>query len=665
MPQLKTDEPLKLGRQWRTYGLNTREIDMEARTVPLSFSSEEPYERWWGVEVLGHAPTEVDMSWVSSGRAPLLADHDTRQQIGVVLSAEIGTDRKGRAVVKFGKNPRAEQEFQDVIDGVRTNVSVGYEIRELELVKQEQDVSTYRVTDWMPLEVSLVSVPADMSVGVGRDAGDDLKPVRIKGARAAEATPQTPPTVPAQPKEHSMPEQVIDADKIREEAAKAERDRVAGIMALATRHNMRPLADEHIGKGTSLELFRGLALDELHKRGSNAPLEQPAGQIGLTEGEAKQFSLRAFIRSLVEKDHNLAGFEHECAKAVRDNLQKVGHRAQGSGMFLPFEVLSQPLPGVRSVDGRLMIGDRVIGSQRDLATSSLAAGGALVATELMAADFITLLRNASLVRRMGARVLGGLVGNVDIPRQLSSVTPGWVAQGGAASESDITFSKVSLTPKTTHAIQDVTREMLLQATPAIEGLIRMDMIEAMAAHLDYIALHGTGASNQPTGLANVAGIGAVVGGTNGATPTWDHIVDLETQVANSNAAQGSVGYLTNTRVRGRLKRTLKFAGTGSAIWENAAGGDDGALFGQLNGYRAGVSNNVRNDMTKGTSSGVCSGIFFGNWNDLLIGEWGSAELMVDEVTQAANRIVRTHIWQTIDIQARRAQSFSAMLDATT
>jgi len=660
-------QPLKLGRQWRTYQLNRNDIDEEARTVPLSFSSEEPYERWWGVEILGHAPAEVDMTWISSGRAPLLADHDMRQQIGVVMEAQLGTDRKGRAVVKFGKSPRAEQEFQDVKDGVRTNVSVGYEIRELELVKREGDVSTYRVIDWMPLEVSLVSVPADMSVGVGRESGDDLKPVPIKGERALEAptsAPSSPPSIPATPKEKQMTTENVDLDKIRQDAIKAEHERAKGIIALGTRHNMRQLAEEHIAMGTSLELFRGVMLDELHKKGSDKPLEALPHQIGMSQKEARQFSLRKFLLSLVDKNAEEAGFEHEVVGDVRKRMDAVGHRSQGKGYYLPLEVMSQPLPGVRVVDGHLMVGDRVIASQRDLATSSLAAGGALVSTDLMSADFITLLRNASLVRRMGARVLGGLVGNVDIPRQIGSVTPGWVAQGGAGSESDITFSKVTMTPKTVHAIQDLTREMLLQATPAIEGLVRADMVETMAAYLDWAALHAPGTGNAPTGLANIAGIGAVVGGTNGAAPTWDHIVELESQVANSNAAQGSVAYLTNTRVRGRLKRTQKFTGTsGQEVWQEAMAGDDPALFGRLNGYRAGVSNNVRSDLTKGTSSGVCSALFFGNWSDLLIGEWGGAEILVDEVTQASNRIVRTHIYQTIDIQARRAQSFAAMLDA--
>lgn len=639
--------------EYTTGFIRAAEIDEETREVDLSYSSEAAYERWWGIEILGHAAGECDMSWIASGRAPLLADHDPWTQIGVVRSALIGRDRKGRARVRFGKSARAEQEMQDAKDDVRINVSVGYEIRELELVKQEGDVKTYRVTDWRPLEVSLVSIPADMTVGVGRAAEDN--------------PPASKPTLKEIPvSDVNTP----DLDKVRAEAreaaTKAEQERTKGILSLATRHNMRELGEKAISDGLSLELFRGQMLDELHKRGSDKPLEQHASHLDLSKKDAQRFSVTRYMRSLIEKDKDIAPFEHDCAKAVREAMEKVGYRGQGKGNFLPFDVMQQPLPGVRVVDGHLMVGDRVIASQRDLATSAPTAGGNLVATDLLAADFITLLRNASLVRRMGARVLGGLVGNVAIPRQTAGVTVNWVAQAGPATESDATFGQVTLSPKTAHAIQDVTRDLLLQGTPAVEGLIRADLIESMATQLDFIALHGTGASNQPTGLAATAGIGSVAGGTNGLAPTWDHIVDLESQVANNNAAFGSTGYLTNTKVRGRLKRTQKFTGTnGQEIWMPAMAGDDSSLFGSMNGYRAGVSNNVRSDLTKGTSTSVCSAIFYGNWADLLIGEWGGAELLPDEVTQAANRIVCMHIYQTVDIAVRRAQSFAAMLDALT
>ncbi|MDD5212244.1 MAG: HK97 family phage prohead protease, partial [Sulfuricurvum sp.] len=156
-------------RQIETHYRNfeIRAVSEENRTVELSFSSEEPYERYWGIEVLDHSPTSVNLSRLNNA-APLLLDHDTRNQIGVVESAAISSERKGVATVRFSRSERGDEVFKDVVDGIRKNVSVGYQIEEMLLESRDGDTETYRVTKWMPFEVSIVSVPADTSVGVGR-----------------------------------------------------------------------------------------------------------------------------------------------------------------------------------------------------------------------------------------------------------------------------------------------------------------------------------------------------------------------------------------------------------------------------------------------------------------------------------------------------------------
>lgn len=647
-------DTIKLGRQFRTATLKREDVNVEARTVPLAFSSEEPVERWWGIEILGHKSGECDLGWMQSARAPLLVDHDPTAQVGIVLEASLDADRKGRAVVRFGKSARAEEVFQDVLDGIRVNVSVGYEIRKLVLEKEEQDLATYRAVDWAPLEVSLVSIPADRTVGVGRaaDAENNPQPVPVTTGQREEKTmsstiaPTPAPVAPAS----------VDTAAL----IAAERKRIADIGYLAARHTLdKAMADKAIADGVSIELFRGMALDEIEKRGgAKKPLYVPDSEIGLSPKETQQFRLGAFMYAMSQKDSTLAPFEFEASRAVGKKLKEAGLRAEG-GYHLPYDVMAAPTPGLRLEDGRLMIG------KRDISTGTVAAGGAFVQTDVLATDFIELLRNAMMVRRMGATVLSGLQGNVAIPRQTGAAAAGWAAQGGAATESDMVFSQVTMAPRTVHAIQDYTRDLLLQSSLDIEGLIRLDLATVIALAVDLAALHGTGASNQPTGIAATAGIGSVAGGTNGAIPTWGNIVDLETQVAQNNAAVEAVGYLSNTRVRGRLKQVPKVSGFPVYIWEGAGAMDAESGFGTMNGYRAGVTNQVSNTLTKGTSTGVCSAIFFGNWRDLLIGEWGSIELLPDNLTQAANRVIRMHAYQTADVAVRRAQSFAAMLDALT
>jgi len=158
---------LDQGRAERALFVERAAIDEAARTATLAFASELPYERYWGIEILDTTATSMRQGRLRSG-ANLLCDHDSRDVVGVVESVEIGADRVARAVVRFGKSARAEEVWQDVLGGIRRNVSVGYLIHKAQLIETRDGLETYRVTDWEPFEVSLVSVPADASVGVGR-----------------------------------------------------------------------------------------------------------------------------------------------------------------------------------------------------------------------------------------------------------------------------------------------------------------------------------------------------------------------------------------------------------------------------------------------------------------------------------------------------------------
>lgn len=158
----------------RSFVLDRAAINEDARTVELAFSSEAPYERFWGVEILDHGPASADLSRLKAA-APLLVNHDSADMVGVIESVRIDADRVGRAVVRFGKSARAEEIYRDVIDGIRRNVSVGYMIDEMVLEQKSADTETYRCTRWTPYEVSLVPCPADFSVGVGRALDDDTR----------------------------------------------------------------------------------------------------------------------------------------------------------------------------------------------------------------------------------------------------------------------------------------------------------------------------------------------------------------------------------------------------------------------------------------------------------------------------------------------------------
>jgi HK97 family phage major capsid protein len=254
-------------------------------------------------------------------------------------------------------------------------------------------------------------------------------------------------------------------------------------------------------------------------------------------------------------------------------------------------------------------------------------------------------------------MLSGLNGNVAIPKQSGGATAFWVAENSAPTESQQTFAQVTLSPKTVGAFTDISRRLMLQSSIDVEALVRTDLATVLAIEIDRAALHGSGASNQPTGIAATSGIGSVAGGTNGLQPTWGNIVQLETEVGIDNALVASCGYITNSRIVGRLKQTSRVSGQNGFIWEGS--GTDSTM----NGYNAWVSNQVASNLTKGTSNGICSAIFFGNWSDLMIGMWGGLDLTVDPYSGSTAGTVRVVALQDVDVAVRNAESFAAMLDA--
>jgi hypothetical protein len=205
----------------RTFVIERAEmIDEKARTAWLSIASEAPYERWWGVEVLDVSKGAIRDARLKSGAA-LLVGHDPDRQVGVVEDFEITGDKKLRVKARFSRSAYAEEIFRDVLDGIRKNTSVGYIIHDLILEKQEEDVFTYRVTDWEPLEGSIVAIPADYTVGVGRSREPSPAPIPSnKDERIMDKT-----------KEQIEQESKAASEKAANEARAAEQKRVSDIFA--------------------------------------------------------------------------------------------------------------------------------------------------------------------------------------------------------------------------------------------------------------------------------------------------------------------------------------------------------------------------------------------------------------------------------------------------
>lgn len=392
------------------------------------------------------------------------------------------------------------------------------------------------------------------------------------------------------------------------------------------------------------DIRRAETMDSLNNE-QPAPAQRgvnPMAEIGMTDREIKRYSLMRAINAAVNalKDPrawDAAGLEREASEAVAKRFGRTPR-----SFFVPYDV---------------MMGQSHQREQRDLVVGTPTAGGYLVATESL--PLIEILRNRMILAQAGVRILTGLVGDVAIPKHTAAGTGYWLAESGAPTESQQTLGQASLTPHTFGAFTDISHKLLIQSSVDAENLVRDDLMRVVALGVDYAGLHGNDAvdANQPDGVASTSGIGSVVGGTNGAAPDWADVVDLESEVAVDNAEAETMAYITNSKVRGKFKKTFRNATYGETpIWNGN----------ELNGHRALVSNQVSSTLTKGGSTGVCSAIFYGNWDDLVLGMWGDGvDVLVDPYSLSTARAVRVVAFQDVDFAARHAQSFAAMLDALT
>lgn len=579
----------------------------EDRTIEFPFSSEEPVERFFGMEVLSHKSSAADLGRLNNS-APLLFNHDMDEIRGVVEKAWL-KDGRGWCRVRFAKTEDAEEALGMVNDGILRNVSFGYRITEM-VESMKDGVSTYTATRWEPFEISLVTVPADPTVGIGRSEADDKRDVTVH--RIEEK--------PAQPAEITIEESTmtdkaapaVDVQVVATQAAEAERARITAIEALGQRHSLADLSRKLINEGVNINAARAAFLEEI--KVDQKPITGKEADIGMTSKEVRQFSVLRALNALANPSDKsaweAAAFEREVSEA---SSKAAGKSARG--IYVPGEVLR---------------------AQRDLTVGAPTGGGNLVATNLMADSFIDLLRNSSVAIRAGATVMNGLIGNVAIPKQTGAATAYWVAESGSPTEAQQTVGQVTMTPKTVGAFTDFSRRLILQSSLDVENMVRRDLAQVIALAIDTAAFYGTGINNQPTGLKLQSGINLT--DFVAANPTFAELVAMESEIAADNAALGAMRYLVNPAQRGNFKTTAKFGtGTEATIWEPGN---------TVNGYATEVSNQV-----------TAGDVFFGNFADLLIGFWSGLDLTVDPYAGATSGTVRVIALQDTDIAVRNAVSF--------
>jgi len=627
-----------------------RQIDEEARTVELAFSSEEPVERWFGTEILSHDPGAMRTDRLTNGAA-LLLNHDVNDQVGVVESVTLGSDRIARATVRFGKSGRADEVFQDVRDGIRRHVSVGYFIHGIRVEQEEGEPDKVTLTDWEPYEISIVAVPADPTVGVGRTA--EIAPEEA-ATGAADTAPESGQRSAGQQSHEDAGmktkilrdakgnlvrakvdddgnivevlevleragegEQAI-AQRARDDAQRAideANERTAQILELGETYGAADMAARAVREGMPVADFQRQLLERMNQsRGGG--LTGPNDELGLTEREARNFSFNRLIRALSEPEsrslRDAAAFEFDVVNSAAERADR-----SPKGVLIPIDVLNRAM--TTATDGG----------------GAGATGGYLIDTAYLQNSFIDLLRNAMVLMRL-ATPMGGLVGNVEIPKKLSGTSAYFLGEDDEATISAMELGQIGMTPKTVAALAELTRRLIMQSSLDSELMTRRDLATAIALKLDWAGFYGRGTENEPRGIKNASGINTVNFATAGQ-PTFAELVKMETEISADNANVDSMAYVFNARMRGHCKTTEKFSGTtGATLWEQG---------GTVNGYNTEVTNQI-----------ATGDVFHGNFSDVVLGMWGGLDLQVDPYTHSARGRVRITAFQDVDIVLRRVES---------
>lgn len=596
---------IDLERRTFVLEVDKRRGDDESGFVAASLSSELPVDRGGNDEVLVHTDDAVDLRRAKDG-LPLLFNHDASEPIGIVERVRV-VERRLVGRLRFGKSGRARDVEQDVRDGILKNVSIGYQIHRAE----PSEDSVFRVTRWEPYEASVVGVPADHSVGIGRAFSTTKGKTKMSEQTHIE---------------NRSSQNSGDGESL----PRSSNTDIGEIVALGRVHNCMDQAQQAISEGTSLNRFRNIVLDRIRDSHPAEPMDNSWDMGGSRESRHfANYSITKVINAMIDKDWGSAGYEREVSQEL---AKRTGRQPQG--ILVPHEALVT----------------------RDI---TVAGAPGLVGTDHLAGDFIDRLRQETMVLQLGARVLSGLQGNVSIPRRTGSVTTAWVAEGAAAAESDSTFDAVTMAPSTISANTTYSRKMLLQSSPAIEGLVRDDLREEIAIALDKAALAGSGAGAEPEGILNASGIGAIEIATNGGAIAWANVVDLAKEVALDNAHAGNLAYVTNHAVAAKMRQTPRQSSGVEGNFMLPAEVTD-----QLAGYRLGVTNNVPSTLTKGTGTNL-SAMILGNWRDLLIGLWSTVDIIVDPYTESTTGNVRVTAMQDADIALRHAESFAVVDDIDT
>ena len=496
-------------------------IDVDKRTVDMSILSEEPIQQWWfGRVILDHKKTAVRMDRMNAG-APLLLNHRTDQQIGVLENVRI-KDGKLRATARFSRSALAEEIFQDVRDGIRRNTSGGFVIHEIKLEKKKDgEPDTYRALDWEPFEGSIASIPADISVGAGRSL-DDPDENEEETETAATRTAKTPST-----------ERIKPMKTPEEEAAEA------AAAALAARTPAQLLQARTTEFIDTAALFGETEEQKTRFRAT-------ARKLALDDAATIDTLKRDILASMKESQAPLVPVPADRAGAIQFGYaskprhfkgERAAEKAYRFGQWFRAACLGD-------VGAQTWCRDNGVLLQRAQQEGVNEKGGFLVPPEF-GNDMIDLREEFGVFRRL-AKIVPMASDTRSDPRRTGGLTAYFVGESDPGTVSDKTWDRITLTARKLMCMARLSTEISEDSVVSLGDDLAGEMAYAFANKEDDCGFNGDGSS--PYG--GIVGVRAALLGLSG---TIANIAGLVVATGTGYATSYAATVLKDFhKVKGRL-----------------------------------------------------------------------------------------------------------------
>lgn len=395
-------------------------------------------------------------------------------------------------------------------------------------------------------------------------------------------------------------------------------------------HQMRNLVEKAQTEKRSLNSTESAAFDELKSKVSGleedetraaflAESERRMKGTQVSDHQTRSFESGVSLLKILQAGMNntpLTGIEAEYQK---DAEMRTGRKAQG--MFVPSSLFEK---------------------RANTTTSA----PELVPTNQRGDLYIEPFRNALLARRLGVRVLSGLTGNLTIPRYVSGNTVSWVTEGGAVPEGNMDFDSITLTPKHVGGYTELSRQLLTQASPDVEQLVRDDLAAMIAKSIDTALIKGGTTAAEPKGVLATTGIQTA----NLATLTYANILAMQSklELVNANAA----AWLTSPGVATKLRGTLKSAGIAGYLAE-------GGRMADIPLYSTNQVPNFTGTPDKGIA-------ILGDWSQVILGIFADMDILVNPYAEAPYKRggVLVRAMSSVDIAVRHPEAFVVASDVT-